>query len=109
MDNLDGKSLNEDRFKQWRCEQGHVMGVTERVKVALRAGTTTIKYFTTRLSIFQNSVDMEADVPAEIEVSSVLDGRILSMVHRCSICHSIKEWHPEPRVVELLAGTYLAE
>lgn len=109
MDNLDGRLL--DGAKQWKCENGHVMGVTERVKVKLRAGETTIRYFTTRLLIFKDSVDMEADVPAEIEVATALDGRILSMVHKCSVpgCGCKREWHPAPEVVELLAETYLAE
>ncbi len=85
--------------------------VTERVKVRLQARETTIRYYTTRLHIFQNSIDMEADVPAQIEVATALDGRILSMVHKCSVpgCGCKREWHPDPDVVELLAGTYLAE
>lgn len=112
MNNLDGKSLNDiERFKKWTCERGHVMGVTERVKVKLQAREAVIKYYTTRLLIFQDSVDMAADVPAEIEVATALDGRILSMVHKCSVpgCGCKREWHPDPNVIELLAGTYLAE
>jgi len=112
MDTLDGKSLSDiERFKKWTCSNGHVMGVTERVRVKLRAREATIRYFTTKLLIFQNSVDMTAEVPAEIEVATALDGRILSMVHKCSVpgCGCKREWHPDPAVVELLAGTYLAE
>jgi hypothetical protein len=112
MDKLDSKSLSDiERFKRWMCERGHVMGVTERVKVKLRAGETTIRYFTTRLLIFQNSVDMGAEIPAEIEVATALDGRILSMVHKCSVpgCGCKREWHPDPEVIGLLAATYLAE
>ena len=103
MDDVDGRLINDARFKQWRCGRGHVMGVTERVKVTLRAGETTLRYFTTRLLVFQEAVDMEAEVPAEIRVASSLDGRILSMVHRCSVCGEIREWHPEARVVEMMA------
>lgn len=112
MDTLDGKVLSDiERFKKWTCERGHVMGVTERVRVKLRAGVKSVRYYTTKLLIFQNSVDMTADVPAEIEVATALDGRILSMVHKCSVpgCGCKREWHPDPEVVEALASAYVAE
>lgn len=109
MDNLDGTVLQSDDFKQWCCENGHAMGVSLREKVSLRAGATTLRYFTTRLLIFQNSVDMDAERPTEIEVSSSIDGRILSMTHKCSVCGATREWHPQREVVEFLASTYVAE
>lgn len=110
MDNLNGSAINDmERFKHWKCNQDHIMGVTERVRVTLQANGTTLRYFTTRLLIFHDAVDMTADVPAEIEVSSSLDGRILSMVHRCSVCGGIREWHPDKDVVEFVASMYVAE
>ena len=110
MNNLDGNTINDERFKHWKCNQDHIMGVTERVRVTLQSlGGTTLRYHTTRLLLFHEAVDMAADVPAEIEVSSSIDGRILSMVHRCSVCGDLREWHPEKDVVQFVASTYVAE
>lgn len=109
MDNLDGSAIKDERFKHWKCGQDHVMGVTERVRVTLKVNESSIRYFTTRLLLFREAVDMTADVPAEIEVAGTGDGRILSIVWRCSVCGGIREWHPEKDVVEFVASTYLAE
>lgn len=107
MDNMDGQLL--DGSQQWKCEHGHVLGVIERVKAELRVNEKTLRYFTTRLALFRQAVDLSMERPAEIEVSGAVDGRILSMRWRCSVCGGIKEWHPAPDVAEFLANTYLAE
>ncbi|RJP53607.1 MAG: hypothetical protein C4583_04275 [Anaerolineaceae bacterium] len=109
MENLDGQLL--DGAKQWKCANGHVLGVTERVKAELQVNGKSLRYFTTRLALFRQAVDLEIERPAEIEVCGAVDGRILSMRWRCSVagCGCIEEWHPAPDVAELLASTYLAE
>jgi hypothetical protein len=107
MDNLDGQLLN--RMKQWKCKNGHVMGVIERVRTEMQVNGKSLRYFTTRLMLFRRAVDLNADVPAEIDVAGYGDGRILSIVWRCSECDEIREWHPESAVAEFLATTYLAE
>lgn len=112
MDNLDGNAINDfERFKHWKCDHDHIMGVTERVRVALQVNGTTLRYYTTRLLIFREAVDMSVDVPAEIEVAGFGDGRILSIVWKCSVpgCGCVREWHPEKDVVEFVASTYVAE
>jgi len=88
-----------------------VLGVTERVRVNLQADSRSIKYYTTRLLIFRQAVDLGAELPAEIEVGGMLDGRTLSMTWKCSVpgCGCIQEWHPDKEVMEYLAMTYLAE
>lgn len=111
MENLDGKQLSD--LKKWRCSRNrdHVLGVIERVKVSLQANGSTLKYYTTRLLVFRQAVDLSADVPGEIEVSGSLDGRILNMLWRCSVpgCGSVEEWHPDKEIVELLVTNYVAE
>ncbi|MFZ5856759.1 MAG: hypothetical protein ACOYZ6_08010 [Chloroflexota bacterium] len=110
MENLDGQLL--DGSQQWKCQNGHVLGVIERVKAELRVkGGKTLRYYTTRLALFRQAVDLGVERPAEIEVSGALDGKILSMRWRCSVagCGCVEEWHPAPDVAELLASTYLAE
>ena len=109
MDNLDGKKLSD--LKQWLCSnsRAHVLGVTERVKVNLQVDGRSIKYYSTRLLVFREAVDLSADVPAEIEVCGMLDGRTLSMMWKCSVCQCVHEWHPDREIIEQLVITYLAE
>lgn len=107
MDNLDGKTLSSS--KQWRCNKGHILGVIERVKVSVVLDDrSTLNYFTTRLIVFRMAVDLGAEVPAEIDVSSNMDGKMLSMTHRCSVpgCGCIQEWHPDEGALEWLKKRY---
>jgi hypothetical protein len=111
MDKLDGRLLAN--MKQWRCKRNknHMLGAIERVEVKLQANGSTLKYHTSRLSIFREAIDQAAEVPAEIDVAGTLDGKMLSMVWRCSVpgCGCINEWHPDGAVIEILARTYIAE
>lgn len=110
MENLDGNAIHDiERFKHWKCDHGHIMGVTERVRVALRVNGKTLRYYTTRLLLFRDAIDYLAEKPAEIEVTTELNGSILSMVHKCSLCGDKREWHAEKSVVEFVASMYLAE
>jgi len=111
MDKVDGLLLNN--MKQWRCEKNkdHILGVIEQVQVKLQVNGSTLRYQTSRLIIFREAIDRSAEIPAEIEVAGTVDGKILSMIWRCSIkgCGCIREWHPSDEFVEFLARTYLAE
>jgi hypothetical protein len=112
MKNLDGKNLNNS--KQWRCDRNkdHILGVIERVQVSvLLDDQSTLKYYTTRLLIFRAAVDLGAEVPAEIEVSGTLDGKMLSMIWKCSVpgCGCIKEWHPDEGALEWLRKRYASQ
>ena len=105
MDNLDGKML--DSLKQWRCDgnKDHILGVIKRVQVSvLMDDRSTLKYYTTRLLIFRTAIDLCVEVPAEIEISGTLDGKMLSMIWKCSVpgCGCIKEWHPDNGALEWL-------
>jgi hypothetical protein len=108
MDNLDGKTLYD--HEQWCCSKNkdHILGVIERVQVSVILNDTTLKYYTTRLLIFGKAVDLGAEVPAEIEVAGMLDGRITSMVWKCSVpgCGCVKEWHPDKAALEWLRKRY---
>jgi hypothetical protein len=43
-----------------------------------------------------------------IEVAGVVDGKMLSMVWKCSApgCGCMREWHPDEGAVELLQSLY---
>jgi hypothetical protein len=113
MDNINGKMFSDaSRYKPWRCKNnnGHVLGATERARVSIRVGDKTLRYYTTRLLVFRETLDLNAGIPEVIEVHGVLDGRLLNMAWRCTICGGVREWHPdEASMMEWLARTYLAE
>jgi hypothetical protein len=102
MNNLDGTTL--DGSKKWRCDKNknHILGVIERVQVSFQVDGSTLRYHTTRLSVFRTAVDLTVEIPAEIEVAGGIDGRMLSMVWRCSACGCMKEWHPDEEALEWL-------
>lgn len=108
MENLDGKTLGN--LKQWRCSKNknHILGVIERVQVSVSVNGSSFKYHTTRLSIFRVAVDLSAEIPAEIDVSGVIDGKIMSLVWECSVpgCGCMREWHPDEGAIELLQSLY---
>lgn len=108
MDNLDGTKLG--KLKKWRCakDKDHILGVIEWVEVSVRVNGSMLKYHTTRLLIFRKAITMRMDIPDEIEVAGVLDGRMLSMIWTCSIpgCGCVKEWHPDDDALEWLNEKY---
>jgi hypothetical protein len=114
MDNIKGKMFSDaSRYKPWRCKNNncHVLGATERARVNIMVGDRSLRYYTTRLLVFREALDLNADIPDVIEVHGVLlDGRLLNMAWKCTLCGGVKEWHPdEASMMEWLARTYLAE
>ncbi len=111
MDKLDGTQLSN--MKQWRCDKNkdHVLGVIQREEVKLMVNGITLRYYTSRLLIFREAIDQAAEVPAEIDVAGTIDGKMLSMIWRCSVpgCGCPKEWHPDGDVMDYLVKTYLSE
>jgi hypothetical protein len=110
MNNLDGTKLGD--FKQWRDAKGHVLGVLEQVRVNVKVDGVAVKYHSPRLLLFREAVDLQADVPTQIDVIGTVEGRTLfSLIWRCSVpgCNCIKEWFPEKELMEHFVRTYLAE
>lgn len=109
MDTVDGKLLSN--MKLWRCKKNkdHVLGVSERVRVSFEIGGRNVKYYSNRLRLFRSAVDLNAEIPPEIEVCGMVDGRTLSMSWFCSACGEPRQWNPDEEFVKQLAGTYLTE
>jgi hypothetical protein len=111
MEKVDGTLLKN--MKQLRCSKNkdHVLGVIVREEAKLLFNEKTLRYFTSKVIIFRESIDISADIPAEIDVAGTLDGKMLSMVWICSVtgCGCPREWHPDDDVVDYLVRTYLSE
>ena len=68
----------------WRCPEGHVLGVVER------NGSNV-----SRLLLYRQAVDLEADAPGDPEVLGVLDGIGGMDSIRCSLCGGMRNWDPD--------------
>lgn len=112
MKNLDGKKLSD--FKQWKCEKNdqHILGVLERVQVNVQVDGATFTYYSPRLMIFRDAVDLGAELPGEVNVAGTIEGKTLfHMAWKCSVpqCGGIKKWHPEKELINHFVKTYLTE
>lgn len=86
MDGLDG-------MKQWRCKNGHVLGIVQRVKVSER--------WTTRLMLFRQAIDLEAARNFDdVEVIANIEGTTLDV--RCSVCNAVRSWYIGEAALERL-------
>lgn len=86
-----------DGVKQWKCDvnPAHVLGVLQRVESNAVVDGHTIKYHTTQVLLFRETVDLNAKIPDEIEVVGYVEGLMLtSMTWRCTRCGAVKKWHP---------------
>lgn len=70
-----------DNFKPWRCDQGHVMGMTTRNGRGIM-----------QLLLYRHAIDPEGDEPEEVDVIGRLEGLMLDV--RCEICGSVRTWVP---------------
>ena len=86
-----------DGVKQWKCDanSSHVLGILKRVESSVQVDGTTIRYHTTQVMLFKETINLDAEMPDEIDVVGVVEGLMLtSMTWRCTCCGAVKKWHP---------------
>ena len=72
----------------------HVLGILKRVESKVQVDGRTIRYHTTQVLLFKDAVDLDAQMPEEIDVVGVVEGLMLtSMTWRCTACGAVKKWH----------------
>lgn len=100
---MDGKFGD---LKQWTCNNGHVLGVIERVEVETR----DIRYYTSKLIIFRHAINLGSDKTLEdVDVAGTLHGRmLLGFSWLCSVqgCGCVREWHPDEEAMDWLMQRY---
>ncbi len=93
-------NIQLDGLKQWKCKNGHVLGVVERVKVGKR--------HVSRLMLFRHAIDLARLQPEEVDVIGALEGTMLHI--RCDIpgCGEVRPWEigqdAYERLVEVFDG-----
>lgn len=90
-------TINE--VKRWKCRNGHVLGVVNRVRATTQSGRS---YHVSRLMLYREAIGAEADM-AEVDVIAVIEGTALDI--RCSICGEIRPWYMGADALERLIET----
>lgn len=86
--------------KTWKCRNGHVMGMVERVKVG--------GFHVARLMLYREAIDLAANGRmAEVDVMAVVEGTVLDV--RCSVCGEVRPWYIGEDAIRRVVRTYLAE
>jgi hypothetical protein len=75
-------------LKEWKCKNGHVMGVVSRGV----AGT--------RLMLYRHAVDDESSRPEGVDVMGLIESGIDL---RCDICGEMRTWAPSKEALERFA------
>jgi hypothetical protein len=82
---MDGKKM--DDMKRWKCEDGHVLGVIERVPAMTNQGRVHI----TRLMLFRAAVSVDdGESLGDVEVFGRVEGTMQDI--RCSCCGRMRTW-----------------
>ncbi len=96
---MDGKI---DKLKQWKCENGHVLGIVDRVQ----ASNNGTKYHISRLMLFRQAIDLDpvsSVTLADVDVIANIEGTVMDI--RCSCCSLIRTWWMGDAALErFLAG-----
>jgi hypothetical protein len=107
---LDGKRLDE--MKQWKCANGHVMGVYERATVDAKIERRSVRYHTVKLIIFRQAINMEAEPLVDVDAAGTIYGRmLLGFSWRCSVpgCGCVREWNPDDEALDWLKKRFERE
>ena len=88
-----------DELKQWKCKNGHVLGVVERARVENCQGRT---WHVSRLILFRHAIDLSQPEPEEVDVIGVAEGTVLHI--RCDVpgCGEIRPWEIGQDAIEWL-------
>jgi len=101
---MDGEKL--DGLSQWACANGHVLGVTKRVRVSNNG--TPIYYSV--LMKFHDAIDLAAEKPIEVNVDCEIEGttRVFCNVPGCvdeNGQRTVREWHIDEKRIAMMIGS----
>ncbi len=70
--------MDEEKMKQWRCKNNHILGF-------IRWNGSGLP----QLMVLREALDMDVEHPHDVDSLGPLDGR---MPIRCSICDDVRIW-----------------
>jgi hypothetical protein len=90
-----------DGLKQWKCPNGHVLGVIKKIKVKNSQGKAR---HVGRLMLFRHAIDLSQPRPEEVDVIGALEGTMLHI--RCDVpgCGAVRPWEIGQDAYERLMG-----
>jgi hypothetical protein len=88
------KGRNMSEYKEWRCENGHVMGQVARNGSNIR-----------KLLLYRNAIDPAEAEPVEVDVMGLVEGYVADV--KCSICGSVRTWVPGQEAMDRLVEMVL--
>jgi len=91
-----------DRLKQWKCDNGHVLGVVQRVRVD--------GFHVSRLMLFRHAINLDVDGKMEdVDVIAIIEGSTLDAACDVENCGAKRTWHMGKDVVKKVKAMYVAE
>lgn len=92
--------MNRDELRQWRCSNGHVMGLVKRNGNGVRVLMLFREAIPSPMP-YPQGVERGEEENAEVDVMAVVEGYVTGV--KCSICGSMRTWVPgEEQLRELL-------
>lgn len=90
-----------DELRQWKCANGHVLGVVQRLRVD--------GFHVSQLLLFRHAVDLGAGSLEDVDVLTTVEG--VSHEVRCDVpgCGGRRTWHLGQDVARKVVSTYAAE
>jgi hypothetical protein len=84
--------------KQWKCPNGHVLGVVERAKEVNNGRYRHV----TRLILYRHAIDLSQAQPEDVDVIGALEGTMLRI--RCDVpgCGAVRTWQIGEEAIERL-------
>lgn len=101
-------------LKTWKCGNGHVLGVVQRVQVTRQLPVTLggntgqeVRYHSSRLLLYRHAVDLTQETPAEVDVMATVEGTTLDV--RCDApgCDAVRSWYEGEAAMDALMAALI--
>lgn len=88
-----------NKLRQWKCRNGHILGMVERVKVENSLGEIG---HVSRLLLLRRAIDLSQMYPEEVDIIGALEGTMLHI--RCDVtgCGEVRTWEIGQDAIERL-------
>lgn len=95
--------------KQWKCRNGHVLGVVLSKRIKTQVEDIKVEYNTSVLIIFRKAIDLNSETMDDVDACGILYGRMLLYFRwECSVlgCGCHRDWYPDDDALDWLQKRY---